>query len=298
MNGYQHSHQGGSRISFALLAVVGALAAATAFTLVSLSHERAHSAELIAARDRLGAALFSTQKQVQTLQHELDDVHAEQALPQAPQEPAIPPPAPRSRHAVVHPPALPPQTGDADRLQEVEDRLDSQGKQIAVTRDAMDKTRNDLQDKIAATDAELKGSITQTHEQVAQLQKTEEPTYYPFTLSPSREFQTVGPVQVGLRKVNARHGYYDLSLMLEDRQLDKKHVNLDEPVWITLSGRRQPAELVVTRIDKDQVQGYVRAPQADAVGTQAADPAPATPAPTSPAHRRWLSFLPHSLHRQ
>lgn len=292
MNDFQHSSHGGSRISSALLAVVGALAAATAFSLVSLSHERAHSAELAAARNRLGATLYTTQQQVQTLQHELDEVHAEQALPP---EPPLPTPQP-SRRAVLKHRAAPAPSGDDDRLQEVEDRLDSQGKQIAVTSDAVAKTRDDLQNKIAATGAELKGSITQTHEQVAQLQKTGEPSYYQFTLSLSKEFQTVGPVQVELRKVNERRGYFDLSLMVEDRQLDKKHVNLDEPVWINLSDRQQPAELVVTRIDKNQVQGYVRAPRAAAAVTQAADPASATPAP--PAHRRWLSFLPRSLHRQ
>lgn len=294
MNGYQHSRRGGSWVLSALLAVVGALAAATAFTVVSLSHERAHSAETAAARDRVSAALYSTQEQVQTLQHELNDLRAEQALP-----PALPPPPPpRSHRAAVATRPAAPRSGDDDRWQEVQERLDTQGKQIAVTRDDVAKTRDDLQDKIAATNAELKGSITQTHEQVAQLQKTEEPSYYEFTLSPSREFQTVGPVHVELRKVNERHAYFDLTLMVDDRPLDKKHVNLDEPVWINLKGRRQPAELVVTRIDKNQVQGYVRAPKPDAAGTKAADPAPAQPASAPQAHHRWLSFVPHSLRRQ
>ena len=297
MNGNQHSHSGGFRVSSALLAVVGALAAATAFSLVSLTNERSHSAELAAARDRVSAALYTTQEQVQTLQRELDDIRAERALPQQPVISPPPPPAlsrSRSRHGAVKTPAEPARAGEDDRLQEVVDRLDSQGKQIAVTRDAVAETRNDLQHKIAVTQDELNGSITQTHDQVAELQKTAEPVYYRFTLSPSKEFKAVGPVQIELRKVNERHAYFDLSLMVGERQLDKKHVNLDEPVWISLSGSQQPAELVVTKIDKDQVQGYVRAPQMDAAGTQAGQAA--QPAPQ--AHRRWLSFLPHALRRQ
>lgn len=294
MNGSQHSHYGGFRISSALLAVVGALAAATAFSLVSLSHEKARSAELVAARDRLGATLYNTQQQVQTLERALNDLRAEQALPA---EPPAPVPPPRHRHAAAATPT-PLQAGNSDRFQEVEDRLDSQGKQIAVTRDAVAKTRDDLQDKIAATSAELKGSLTETHEQMAQLAKTQEPSYYQFTLSPAKEFQRVGPVQLELRKVNERRGYFDLSLMVEDHQLDKKHINLDEPVWISLPDRQQPAELVVTRIDKDQVRGYIRASKPGAAPTQAAASAPATATQTPAAHHRWSSLVPRSLRRQ
>lgn len=290
MNGSQHSQYGSSRI---LLAVVGALAAATAFSLVSLSHEKARSTEMAAARDRLSATLYNTEEQAQTLQRELNDARAEQTLPPVPPPPEEAPPYRAPRRAAA--PAPPSQAGDSDRWQAVQDRLDAQGKQIEVTRDAVAKTRDDLQDKIAAANAELTGSITRTHEQVARLAKAEEPSYYRFTLSPAKEFQKVGPVQVELRKVNARRASFDLSLMVADRQLDRKHVNLDEPVWISLNDGQQPAELVVTQIDKDQVEGYIRVPKTGAAPAQAADPAPATPAPAS---RHWYSFLPRSLHRQ
>jgi len=58
-------------------------------------------------------------------------------------------------------------------------------------------------------------------------------------------FHAEGPIRLSLRKVNAKEGYYDLVLVVGDRQLEKKHVNLYEPLMFTLSDRPQPVELVV-----------------------------------------------------
>ncbi len=93
------------------------------------------------------------------------------------------------------------------------------------------------------------------------LQKRGERNYYEFHLDKSKTFQRVGPVSVSLRKVNLKHKNYNLALMVDDNQLDKKNVNLFEPVWITLPDRPQPVELVVNQVGKDQITGYVSEPK-------------------------------------
>ncbi len=50
-------------------------------------------------------------------------------------------------------------------------------------------------------------------------------------------------------------------MLVDDIRLDKKHVNLYEPVWITLADRTQPLELVVNQISKDSVAGYLTEPK-------------------------------------
>jgi hypothetical protein len=49
----------------------------------------------------------------------------------------------------------------------------------------------------------------------------------------------------------------------DDRQLERKHVNLYEPLMFTLSDGPQPVELVVNQIDKNQVKGYVSEPRVE-----------------------------------
>jgi hypothetical protein len=81
--------------------------------------------------------------------------------------------------------------------------------------------------------------------------------YREFTLTPSRQFQRVGPVSLSLRTVDSKHQYFDLTLLVDGLQVDKKHVKLHEPIWIRLSGHAQPVELVANRIDGNRVQGYL-----------------------------------------
>ena len=59
------------------------------------------------------------------------------------------------------------------------------------------------------------------------------------------DFQRVGPFSVSLRKVNFKRKSYDLAMIVDDNQLQKKSVNLYEPVWIRVGDHPQPAELVV-----------------------------------------------------
>ena len=75
------------------------------------------------------------------------------------------------------------------------------------------------------------------------------------------------------------HKYFDMSMMVDDFKLDKKHVNLYEPVWINLSDRPQPVQLVVNRIDKNQVTGYISEPKYKK--SQLASAAPAETKPES-----------------
>jgi hypothetical protein len=81
--------------------------------------------------------------------------------------------------------------------------------------------------------------------------------FHEFTLAPSNEFARVGPVRLSLRKVDLKRQYLDLVMLADDVRLEKKHVHLFEPVWI-LGGRGEQLELVVERIGKSQVQGYLK----------------------------------------
>jgi hypothetical protein len=71
----------------------------------------------------------------------------------------------------------------------------------------------------------------------------------------------VGPLSLSVRKVNTKRKSYDLAMFVDDNQLQKKGVNLFEPVWIDLQDQSQPVQLVVNQISKDQIQGYIAAPK-------------------------------------
>jgi outer membrane murein-binding lipoprotein Lpp len=175
------------------------------------------------------------------------------------------------------------------RFRQMQARLADQEKQLSSTREDLSKTRDDLQGKLdstrdelsgslASTKDELNGSIGRTHDDVVALQKRGERNYYEFQLSKSKEFKRIGPLSLSLRKVNTKRKSYDLAMFVDDNQMQKKSINLFEPVWINLDDRPQPVQLVVNQIGKDQIQGYISEPKykkSELGETASAAPAPA-----------------------
>jgi len=50
-------------------------------------------------------------------------------------------------------------------------------------------------------------------------------------------------------------------MLVNDYQLQKKSVNLYEPVWVNLAGQPQSLELVVNQIAKNEIKGYISEPR-------------------------------------
>lgn len=140
-------------------------------------------------------------------------------------------------------------------------QLEEQQKQLKETQDAVEKNRTDLESSLNSTRDDLNGSIARTHEELVALEKRGERSYFEFDLSKSKQFSRVGPVTLSLRKADTKHKNYNLAMVVDDDKLEKKNVNLFEPIWIHTENESQPVQIVVNKIDKDFVHGYVSAPK-------------------------------------
>jgi hypothetical protein len=147
------------------------------------------------------------------------------------------------------------------QLAEHQSQLKEQRERINETRDAVQATGSQLDGKINTTRDDLNRSIATTHDEVVQLQRRGERNIYEFDLSKSKQFQRVGPLSLSLRKADTKHGSYDMAVVVDDKSMTKEHVNLFEPVWIDLSGKSQPIQVVVNKIDKNRVRGYISEPR-------------------------------------
>ncbi|MGB7264421.1 MAG: hypothetical protein WBC92_02845 [Terracidiphilus sp.] len=136
------------------------------------------------------------------------------------------------------------------RFNKLQSEVDAQGKEIEAT-------RGDL----ASARTELSGSIARTHGELVVLEKKGERNYVEFDLQKSKEFKREGPVGISLRKANTKHAYADLMLMVDDRNLTDKHVNLYQPAMFYEPDSPQPIEVVINDISKDHIHGYVSAPK-------------------------------------
>ncbi|HUI85051.1 MAG TPA: hypothetical protein VL240_12550 [Candidatus Binatia bacterium] len=208
-------------------------------------HEHRVAQNLAARNQQTEAALTATRNQVEDLAAKVNSL-----APRA-QSQSTPAPNPPLRRAIA------PRRSEASRWKKMQAQLDAQNKAIADTRNDLAATQGDLSN----TRTELTGSIARTHDELVLLQKKGERSYYEFDIDRSKQFQHTGPFGVRLKKANTKHQYADLELLVDDRNLSQKHVNLYQPVMFYTPDSPQPVELVINGISRDHIHGYVSAPR-------------------------------------
>ena len=167
------------------------------------------------------------------------------------------------------------------RYKQLQAQLEDQEKQLKETQDQVAKNRTDLETSLSSTKDELNGSIAKTHDELVVLEKRGERNYFEFDLQKSRQFQRFGPITLSLRRTDAKHMNYDLMMVVDDKQLGKKRVNLYEPIWIHTDSIGQPVQIVVNKISKNTVHGYISAPKYKESELAAASASGATLTPVS-----------------
>jgi hypothetical protein len=234
-----------------ILAKKGAIAAgATGVLCLVLAgyalHEHRVTQNLTAQNGQLLASLNTDRAQLNELSNTVNAMAAREAQP-APQ-PVAPaaPAAPLAKPSAIHRSVGPHHRAEDSRFKKLQSQVDAQGKEI-------EDTRNDLSN----TRTELTGSIAKTHDELVLLEKKGERNYYEFDISKSKQFQHDGQVGIRLKKANNKHQYADLELLVDDRNLTQKHVNLYQPVMFYTPDSPQPLELVINNISKDHIHGYV-----------------------------------------
>lgn len=147
------------------------------------------------------------------------------------------------------------------RYKQLQAQLEDQQKQLKDTQDLVAKNRADLEGSLSSTKDELNGSIAKNHEELVALERRGERSYFEFDLNKAKQFQRFGPLTISLRHTDTKHMNYDLAMVVDDNQLNKKKVNLYEPIWIHTESDGQPVQIVVNKISKNFVHGYISAPK-------------------------------------
>jgi uncharacterized protein (DUF2141 family) len=139
------------------------------------------------------------------------------------------------------------------------DDLKNVDTKVGGVRTDLDTTREDL--KMARS--EMGTLIARNHDEIDQLRRLGERDYVEFTIAGKNKPQKVGNLTVELKGVNEKRGQYTVAMTAEDRRLEKKNRNMNEPIFFYLSGTKIPEELVINKLGKDTVSGYVSIPKAN-----------------------------------
>jgi len=140
------------------------------------------------------------------------------------------------------------------------DDLKNVDTKVVGVRTDLDTTRDDL--KMARS--EMGTLIARNHDEIDQLRRLGERDYVEFTIAGKNKPQKVGNLTVELKGVNEKRGQYSVAMTAEDRSLVKKNRSMNEPIFFYLSGTKIPEELVINKVGKDTISGYVSIPKANA----------------------------------
>jgi len=160
-------------------------------------------------------------------------------------------------------------------------------KDIEATKNDLEATKGKLERSMGDMNV-MSGLIARNRDDLEELKRRGDRNYYEFTLQKSKSTQRVGPVQVSLNKTDPKKSKYTITVIADDKTIEKKDKTSGEPVqfYVKGSSRMAPYEIVVFDVGKNQISGYLATPKdsGSSAPSQAPAPAPAaaTTTPTKP----------------
>src|SRR5438046_4929882 len=130
----------------------------------------------------------------------------------------------------------------------------------------LDATREDL--KMARS--EMGTLIARNHDEIDQLRRLGERDYVEFTIVGKNKPQKVGNVTVELKGVNEKRNQFTAAMTIEDKRFEKKNRAMNEPIFFYTSGTHIPEEMVVNKVGKNTISGYVSIQKANSQTTASA----------------------------
>lgn len=284
MNEHDRNHDdaadGGSQTGVWLKAMVVVLVFVAGLAIVYAYRQQSAMSDMTTRDAALNSNIAHLQSELDSTSAKLNDMVAQAAAAARPApEHMAGSPATAKRRAM---------SASDKRFKAFQARLDDQQKQLKDASDSIAQTRSDLQASLDSTRDDLNGSIAKNHDELIALEKRGQRNYFEFDLLKNKNFARTGPLSLSLRKADAKHLHYDLALLVDDNHLTKKNVNLYEPIWINRADDPQPVQIVVNRITKNHIHGYISAPKfrnsdLAATGTPGYTPVSATSSAASPS---------------
>lgn len=134
--------------------------------------------------------------------------------------------------------------------------------EVSATKQDLATTRSELQRTIGDLGVQS-GLIATNGKELQELKLRGERVYVEFDLRKTKEPQKFADANVGLqlKKVDLKRQKYTINLIADDRMIEKKDKNTNEPVQFYQQGFRIPSEIVVNQISKDRIVGYISVPK-------------------------------------
>jgi hypothetical protein len=151
-------------------------------------------------------------------------------------------------------------TTATSKLENVSTEVSNVKTEVASTKSELDKTIADLK-RVTGDLGVTSGLVATNSKELAALKRLGERNYFEFNLGKTKQPQRVGDITLLLKKADAKRNRYTVEVFADDKKTEKKDKTINEPVQFYTSKARQPYEIVVNQVKKDQIIGYLATPK-------------------------------------
>jgi len=132
---------------------------------------------------------------------------------------------------------------------------------LAGTKKDLESTKSEFANALSGTKGELSGAIARTHDELVALAHRTDRDYFEFNLAKKHSTQKIGTVSVQLQKTDTKRNVFTVNLVFDDKPHLHRDKAMDEPVYFYVQGASSALELVVNKLGKDSVAGYISTPK-------------------------------------
>lgn len=157
-------------------------------------------------------------------------------------------------------------TSLSDVASETSQKVGSLTGEVSTVREDLTQTKEELERTIAdlkSVRGDLgvqSGLIATNGEELAALKRLGERNYFEFDIRKGKDWQRVGKIQLRLRDTNEKRNRFNLEVLADDKTVEKKNKTLLEPIQFYVIGSRIPYEIVVNKLEKNRIVGYLATP--------------------------------------
>jgi uncharacterized protein YigA (DUF484 family) len=132
-------------------------------------------------------------------------------------------------------------------------------------------TKKDLEatkEALSGAKGELTGAIARTHDELVALAHRTDRDYFEFNLGRRRSQQKIGTVVIELDRTDPKRNTFTVNLYFDDKRTQRKDKAMNEPVYFYVQGAASALELVVNKLGKESIAGYISTPKGFFPSTQ------------------------------
>jgi chromosome segregation ATPase len=143
--------------------------------------------------------------------------------------------------------------------------------EVSTVKTDLEATRRDLegtQRQLVDVRDTLSAAVAKNATELAQLRLKGERDYIEFTLPKKNQLTKVEDIRLILTKTDHKKGKFNLKIVVDDNQLEKKDRLINEPIQFLVGQNRVRYEVVINWVQKNQAGGYLSIPKDKALSSE------------------------------